>query len=418
MATENINLVSKIGTITITDDVAVIGRESVVATSKYVTSGVWYWEVTLDKIDSSNYGYMGVGVGSSSLTAYNNNNVTMFNNKYSSRIVIYNGASEIDSLPFTMNEKDTVGVVLDANIKTIQFFFKNGISKKYDIGHLVEFSPVTMIRDATVTITTKHNFGQRDFELLGIISDSINDNYPSSKIIAYNNSKAVNTISKVLLKSKNRIYAVKFLESNYDIVLTSNNTPVPYVATASTQNNPAWNAFNPNNANWYANATPPTGGHWIQLKLDSPREFDSVNLLSEVISGSSYGLKNFKILGSNDGVNFEELLTSVKENNGSSSDHKFKKSSSYLYYRIQGNSYHSENAVLIKHITFHMSESRVVQIPTVNLKNILTYGEGATLPFDLNFKSMDYILQETVSEDNEGLWKQDLQKKPLSIKFK
>lgn len=132
--------------------------------------------------------------------------------------------------------------------------------------------------------------------------------------------------------------------------MTSNTTPSGIV-TASHEYDPAWRAFDHSTTNgtrpfWYASSTAPVGGHWIQYKFNEHAFVDKIAIQTGVISGSNYGVKDFKILGSVDGVDFVEIFSGTHQNNASRTEYILNNKEGYLYYRLQGNSYYGANVLI------------------------------------------------------------------------
>lgn len=223
---------------------------------------------------------------------------------------------------------------------------------------------------------------------------------------------------KLLLKSNNKLYSIKSKKAYHSFNMTSNTTPAPYVVSASHESSPAWNAFNSNGSYWYATSTAPSGGHWIQIKLGEKTRFTGVTIQTQAVSGTSFGVKNFKILGSLDGVIFEELFSGTHPNNGSSYTYEIQNNKEYLYYRVQGNSYYASNYyMLITNLKFFESTLFLSQVPSSTIKNLKDYGVRRIVNFNIVTINKNYILQDIVSENTDGLWVQEIDRKPLSIKF-
>lgn len=63
------------------------------------------------------------------------------------------------------------------------------------------------------------------------------------------------------------------------------------------------------------------------------------------------------------------------------------------------------------------SSENITELPTNSLNNFIKYGTTTVDNFNKIQVGKNYILQDTISEDTDGLWKQELSRKPLSIKF-
>lgn len=67
---------------------------------------------------------------------------------------------------------------------------------------------------------------------------------------------------------------------------------------------------------------------------------------------------------------------------------------------------------------FSLLNDKLITIPVFSSNNADKYGINSFENFDTIYNEKLYVLQDIVSKDNNGLWKQILNRKPLSIKFK
>lgn len=148
-------------------------------------------------------------------------------------------------------------------------------------------------------------------------------------------------------------------------VMTSKTTPKGVTSASSiySAGNDSWYAFDKNTATyWFAYLSPPTGGHWIQYKYENPKRVSKISLIGGRISAGIYGVKEFKVLASNDGVVFSELFSTTSHPNSDARvEYEFENKNEYLYYRIQGDSY-SLGSMLINEI--EMFEASIPATPS------------------------------------------------------
>ncbi len=57
------------------------------------------------------------------------------------------------------------------------------------------------------------------------------------------------------------------------------------------------------------------------------------------------------------------------------------------------------------------------EIPSLSKQNFINYGKSLFSDMNQPIATKNYILQDTVSENAEGLWTTKINRKPLSIKF-
>lgn len=97
----------------------------------------------------------------------------------------------------------------------------------------------------------------------------------------------------------------------YSIPLTSNSTPTPFAATASTSEWGAWRAFSESLADdWAPTGMSESKSHWVQVKLDKTIRIWGFKIaVRTTITAQDSGQVpyHFKVHGSQDGVNFTEI---------------------------------------------------------------------------------------------------------------
>ena len=66
---------------------------------------------------------------------------------------------------------------------------------------------------------------------------------------------------------------------------------------------------------------------------------------------------------------------------------------------------------------YSLKSNILSQLPSDDVQNFIEYGVLSIDNFNAVRSTKNYILQDSVSEDSDGLWKQAINRKPLSIKF-
>ncbi|MFJ6207303.1 discoidin domain-containing protein [Lysinibacillus sp. NPDC092081] len=144
--------------------------------------------------------------------------------------------------------------------------------------------------------------------------------------------------------------------------MTSNTAPTGSV-TARGAYTPAWQAFDRNSSTyWYDNGSSESNPSWLQYEFDSPKIINKIALDSLIITGSSYGLKEFTLLGSNDGLNYDSLLSvNNHPNSNAKVTYHFNNNNEYLFYKLQfGLSYYSYYTLVS---SFEMYEMATTDTP-------------------------------------------------------
>lgn len=237
-------------------------------------------------------------------------------------------------------------------------------------------------------------------------------------------------LNKILLLSSDKTY---FVRNSKDLIptMTSNTSPSG-VASASTSysTTPAWKAFNNSNAPDVGDGNPSgwtnNGGSsgWIQYQFPSKEVVNMYtitpyNLQSDPTLGERRSVKDWTFEGSNDGINFIILDTRTNVTdwvNSTKKKFEFKNYQPYLYYRLRFSSNNGDAYTSIGEMEM-MLKGSINTLPSHSEENLVKYGMNSPIQFNEIFTSENHILQDAVSESEDGLWTTQLDRKPLSIKF-
>ena len=135
--------------------------------------------------------------------------------------------------------------------------------------------------------------------------------------------------------------------------MTSNNTPTPYIIDSNDLNTKtnAFKAFDNSTVSdsyWSTSSTAPVGGHFIKVDFGTPKRIAKITLVSKLLIGTSYGIKNWELWASQDGVNFTKLTRGLQPNDSSMHEYVFSNDSSFRYYRLNVlDSYHDSNGKFV-----------------------------------------------------------------------
>lgn len=219
---------------------------------------------------------------------------------------------------------------------------------------------------------------------------------------------------KSILKSKDKLYAFSSQDQIYAPKMTSNTAPLPYTTKASSVygSYPAWKAFNNNPTDWGWFANGRTG--WIEIDFGKETPTNQVEIFSAAYN-AQVSPKNFKILGSFDGMNFDEIMSITEQVNwekGKGRTFKYPKKN-YRYYRIDVSLNNGgANYITIDEIIFSIKDSELVKIDHDIAEAVRKYGTKTIEGFSNKIESKKYI-KKTL--DDQLIISID--RKPLNIKF-
>lgn len=306
--------------------------------------GKWYWEIHFKKTTN---GDESIGIANDS-TPFNHNssngsppNFAGINTYHSIITNLISSQSNISISGIDLNSgmELTYGFALDLDSNLLEVYI-NGESKgivnnirnnnesyiyPYYLGH--------RFNDTTVG-GAYANFGATPFI------------YPVPEgFLPYNFSVTNKSLILHDGEYKKLMPSVKGKDAKINVVpqMTSHTAPSGEV-TARGAYNPAWQAFDRNDVTyWYDNSSSASNPSWIQYRFTEPKLINKILIQSASISGSSHGLKEFTLWGSNDGSNFTEIFSELNHPNSTAKEtYTFSNDTEYLYYKfIFGTSHHS-----------------------------------------------------------------------------
>lgn len=370
------------------------------------TSGKWYMEIEFTSLNNAFVGIINEDTPLNQIN-YSLSNIGYYyfsGNKYPGNTAY--GSS------YTTN--DIISILMDLDNGTLEFW-KNGVTQGVAFNNIKSYGtiyPAITSGASGVGSTSTARFRINEFTY-----------QPPEGYLAYDGSKGV--INKVLLSSNEKIYTIEYINTKYQLNMTSDTTPSPYKTSSSSQYNSSyqpWKAFDGNSTDstraWLTSTNVRTG--WIQLDFGDNKKVNTLDISprSTTLTASP---KDFEVLGSYDGVNFDLLAKFENQTQwllNETRNFTFDNEIDYRYYRINiltNDGYSNYSA--IGEITFGYESVLFLEIPSHLEQNFIKYGTASPVQVDGIFTNKNYILQDTVSENTEGLWTTQLNRKPLSIKF-
>lgn len=227
---------------------------------------------------------------------------------------------------------------------------------------------------------------------------------------------------KILFGFDNKAYAIVGEDGAYGTKMTSNNSPAPLVASASSNWSTdylPWKAFNGTNLDVYdywATSNRLTTGY-IQLDFGILRKINVITLFCRNASGSELNApKDIDVQASTDGTNFEKIgeirnQTGWKMNE--SRTYTINNHRSYRYYRLNVLANNGgADYVGIGEIIFGYKHLKLVELQEATVHNFINYGNQ-----EMNALNNIMIHKEYVLRPQNSL-KVQLTRKPLSLTFK
>ncbi|MFG3431966.1 discoidin domain-containing protein [Lysinibacillus fusiformis] len=228
-----------------------------------------------------------------------------------------------------------------------------------------------------------------------------------------------------LLKSNENIYSFESNNVKYETKMTSNTTPSPLVASASSiysSNYPAWLAFNGTRTDvnncWITSLLT---DQWVQIDFKDKKRVSHIEVVGMGVNTTS-SPKNFTVFGSNDGVTFYPVLKINNQTNWGTFESRgfnFNHVVKYRYYRFHihdNNGYASYSGVV--DIVYSLNGSALTMLNNYSKKSFVNYGSIRLFDMNKPIKVVDYVLEEGEStDDSQYIVIQKINRKPLSISF-
>lgn len=368
------------------------------------STGKWYWEIEMDTIANILVGVCNASAPMNSVIYSTQNTRLYYNangNKYPENVAY--GQSFATGV--------VVGVAVDLDSGALEFYH-NGVSQGISHTNLTAlgeiFPVVTGGSSTTATNKITANFGILPFKY------SIPAGYePYEKPIQ----------RKMMFSDNNKVYALKSVDTWHETKMTANNAPFPLTALASSRYSTTYDYYRAfdgvDSTGWITANNILTG--WVQLDFGMPTPVNKLTITPrpETLIASP---RDFEVLGSHDGSNFVVISSFTGQTgwtNGEKRLFSFENNISYRYYRINVTKNDGYTGyVSIAEIQFGFENRIVQQIPSISKASFIQYGQEEKVNYlDSIIKDKEYVLQDVISEDVNGHWTTQLDRKPLSIKF-
>ncbi|MFJ7839916.1 discoidin domain-containing protein [Lysinibacillus sphaericus] len=229
---------------------------------------------------------------------------------------------------------------------------------------------------------------------------------------------------RLLVQSKDRIYSLIYSDSFEPLAMTSYTTPSPYEITSSgdySTSYACWKAFDGKNAtysdSWITTSGAPLG--WIQVNFGTSKVYNQLSFTTRNHTDSNTTApKEFKILGSFDGVSWTELALIQNQTGWKQNETRifeFNNLRAYQYYRLQITVANSTSYSAIGELVFGYKDLSLINLNNKSDRSFIDYGqveklEGLNLPISI----VCYVIQDIKERDTTI---KQIDKKPLSISF-
>lgn len=227
---------------------------------------------------------------------------------------------------------------------------------------------------------------------------------------------------RILLHSNNKTYSFDYKDEFEPITMTSYTTPSPYQITSSgeySSSYQAWKAFDGKNTDYTDSWITPNGVAlgWIQVNFGTSKVFNMLSFTTRNYTDSNTAPKEFKILGSNNGVTWTELALIQNQTGWKQNETRlfeFNNTSGFQYYRVQITVANSTSYSAIGELIFGYKRATLVNLSSKSVKNFTKYGKPILEYLNAPISETSYVLQDI---DSNTLTTKQVNKKPLSISF-
>src|SRR5699024_11139575 len=145
-------------------------------------------------------------------------------------------------------------------------------------------------------------------------------------------------------------------------------------------------------------------GGWIQYKFQNPTKINKYTITSISLN---YAPKDWMLQGSNDEsswITLDNRSNITDWGNYTQKDYTFDNTNEYLYYRITVTASNGAQFHIVELELMGLNTSKILELPFNSEQNLVNYGMNSPVQVNEIFTDKNYILQDTVSENTEGLW--------------
>lgn len=361
--------------------------QSTIATGNGVSSGKWYWEVLVQST--------GAIVGITSTTASGQIWNTVNHRGYFSGAAKWGGTSG-SSYGTTFSIGDVISILLDMDAGIIEFW-KNGVTQGVAFTNVKSLGTVYPFygnpTGTGIPSTATARFERKAF------SYQVPDGYLHYDIK-----------DKIFLSSGYKNYCLEYVvsrENAVPVMTSASNINAKVTASAYNASDYPWYAFDGIvNATarpfWYTNSTSPEGGHWLQVEFENPKVVSGISLVSLLITGSSYSIKEFELYGSNDGAVYEKLYMNTQPNGGTKIYYDFENTKAYSSYRLNIlSSYHLVTTVGVSEMEIFQKNNEIMYVlDTSNEISFNKYGMKSNKSFNGAVDKIKDVIKTNFSLDS------------------
>ncbi|WP_333880073.1 discoidin domain-containing protein [Lysinibacillus capsici] len=325
----------------------------------------------------------------------------------------YNGSvHQVENSGVFLKSGEWVHLALTALNGTYQIYLNGKLIKSVNQTHDVGFNFSTCYVNGNYNSTTN---------VYGSYDDIIIWESTLSDIEVFNVMTYYFKEKRILLHSNNKTYSFEYKNEFEPIIMTSYATPSPYQITSSgdySSDYACWKAFDGKNSG-YTNSWITTNGvplGWIQVKFGTSKVYNQLSFTTrDYTDSNTTAPKEFKILGSFDGVSWTELALIQNQTGWKQNETRifeFNNSIGFQYYRVQITVANSTSYSAIGELIFGYKRATLVNLSSKSVKNFTKYGKPILEYLNAPISETSYILQDI---DSNTLTTKQVNKKPLSI---
>ncbi|WP_342423196.1 LamG domain-containing protein [Paenibacillus sp. FSL E2-0178] len=187
-----------------------------------------------------------------------------------------------------------------------------------------------------------------------------------------------------LLSVDNEFFSFKTIRSTTNIMphMASNTSDsVKLTSSIFYGDDQPWKAFDrgavASRSQWYTNSAPPVGGHWLKFEFAAPIRTNGISLMAFLVSSGSASLKDFIFYGSNDDVNYTNIISGTHPNlNYDVINYRFSNKNIYKFYRLNIITSYlgTSNVGVMEMEIFGADKKELLQVSTLTESHFLKYG--------------------------------------------
>ncbi|MGG2085335.1 discoidin domain-containing protein [Lysinibacillus pakistanensis] len=227
----------------------------------------------------------------------------------------------------------------------------------------------------------------------------------------------------ILLQANSKRYSLDYKDIWYETKMTSDTTPYPLVASASTIYStayPAWRAFDgTKDVNGWSTANNNITNQWLRIDFGAKTRVNKSTVVARAqASASIESPKNFDFQGSNDGeiwITLKEVRDQTGWKASEQRTYEFDKEGNFKYYQIFVHDFNGDTSPVISELIYGYQGLSIYELVPGPNQDFIDYGKAEFSNLNKAIVQSKYVLKDTNSGNQ--LLSAQIKRKPKSVEL-